>query len=58
MNRMEYDLRLTAADINVLMRALGELPLKDGVNVFAKINAAVKQQDTAEQQRQMQEVTA
>lgn len=42
---MEYTLVLNKQDIQVLFGALGEVPIKVGINVVEKIGQAVKEQD-------------
>lgn len=44
---MEYNLNLTQQEVQVLFMALGELPIKVGVNVLSKIQFMVAQQDEA-----------
>jgi hypothetical protein len=42
---MEYDLKLSQQHVQTVLQALGELPLKFAVNVFAVINEQVARQD-------------
>lgn len=44
---MTYDLKLEQAEVMLIMQALGELPLKLTVGVFAKVQAQVAEQDSA-----------
>lgn len=37
MDNIELSLKLTVAETNLILQALGELPLKLGVDVFQKI---------------------
>lgn len=42
---MTYSMEFTQQEIQILMTALGELPLKVGGNVYSKIQMAVIEQD-------------
>ncbi len=42
---MEYDIKITQAELSVLYQGLGELPLKISQNVFAKIFKQIEKQD-------------
>ena len=42
---MEYTLKLTQQEIQILSTALGELPLKMSLNLFGKIQTQVQTQD-------------
>ncbi len=44
---MNYDLKLSQADVAVITQALGELPLKATLNTFAKLQQQVAEQDAA-----------
>lgn len=44
---MDYELSLTQQEVQIVMTALGELPLKLSINVLMKIQNAVRQQDEA-----------
>jgi hypothetical protein len=44
---MEYQIRLTQQEVQLILAALGELPLKLTMSAFANINAQVIQQDQA-----------
>jgi hypothetical protein len=42
---MEYDLKLSQQQVQLVLQALGELPLKVTLNVFAAIQEQVAKQD-------------
>ena len=42
---MQYQIALDAQEINLIMQALGELPLRSTINVFTKIDLQVRQQN-------------
>lgn len=42
---MEYDLKLSQQQVQLVLQALGELPLKVTLNVFAAIREQVAKQD-------------
>lgn len=44
---MEYALKLSQQDVQVLISALGELPLKLSANTFGLIQRQVQEQDAA-----------
>lgn len=44
---MTYDLKLSQAHVQTVLQALGELPLKLSLNVFAAIQEQVAKQDEA-----------
>jgi hypothetical protein len=44
---MTYTLTLEQSDVQLLMHALGELPLKATLNTFAKLQKQVAEQDAA-----------
>jgi len=43
---MEYTLKLSQQDIQIISQALGELPLKMVVNVFGKIQQQALEQES------------
>jgi hypothetical protein len=44
---MDYTLKLTQQDVQTVINALGELPLKMSANVFGIIHKQVQEQDEA-----------
>jgi hypothetical protein len=42
---MEYELKLTQQELNLIYQGLGELPLKLSVNIFGKLQLTQKEQD-------------
>jgi hypothetical protein len=42
---MEYELKVTQQELNVIYQALGELPLKLSANLFGKLQLTQKEQD-------------
>lgn len=42
---MEYEIKLTQQELQIIYQALGELPLKFSVNLFGKFQLAQKEQD-------------
>lgn len=44
---MEYTITVTQQEIQILFQGLGELPLKATLNLFAKMQAQVSEQDAA-----------
>ena len=47
---MDYTLTLTAQEVNTILAALGELPLKATLAVFGKIQEQVRSQQPQEKQ--------
>lgn len=43
---MNYNLKLSQQDIQIIIAGLGELPLKTALTVFEMIRSEVEQQDT------------
>lgn len=43
---MQYDLSLNQQEIQILFMALGELPIKVGVNLLSKLQQSVAEQDS------------
>lgn len=44
---MTYELKLSQQHVQLIMQALGELPLKVTLNVFAELQKQVAEQDEA-----------
>lgn len=42
---MEYDVKLTQQELQVIYQGLGELPLKLALNMFAKLQQLQQRQD-------------
>lgn len=43
---MEYEIKLTQQELQVIQMGLGELPLKLGINLLGKLQQEVARQDT------------
>ena len=44
---MEYEIKLTQQELQLLFQGLGEIPLKVTLNLFSKLQQQVQEQDTA-----------
>jgi hypothetical protein len=44
---MEYDFKLSQQELNLIYLALGEVPLKVSLNVYAKLQQEQQKQDEA-----------
>lgn len=44
---MTYELKLDQTDVLLILRALGEMPLKSTINTFAKVQSQIAEQDEA-----------
>jgi hypothetical protein len=44
---MEYEFKLTQMELNIIYAALGEIPLKASLNVYAKLQQEQQKQDEA-----------
>lgn len=42
---MEYIIKLTQQELNIIYMALGEVPVKIGINLLAKLQKEQKEQD-------------
>lgn len=42
---MEYDIKLTQQELNLIYQALGELPLKMSINLFGRLTQEQQKQD-------------
>lgn len=48
----EYTITITSAEADIIGKGLGELPLKEGVNIFLKLKAQIIQQQLQASQAQ------
>lgn len=53
---MEFMLKLTQQDLNILSIALGEMPYKIAAQLIAKINSQISEQEAGLRQNKEQEV--
>jgi hypothetical protein len=47
---MDYTVKLSANDVQLIFQALGELPLKASLNTFGQLQSQVAQQESASTQ--------